>query len=103
VLVGILLGLSLLSWVEVVLHLLQFLGSLLELTDGLFRFLLILRGLYISSSLSRNLTAILWTIHIILFWLHSIILFILFSVISLIGNSFLVEIVLDVNPLIVTY
>ena len=103
VLVGVLLGLSLLSRVQVVLHLLEFLSSFLELTDRLFSLLLNLWDIEISSSLSRHLTAFLWTILIIRLWLNSIILFILLSMVSLIGNSFLVEIVLDVNPLVVAY
>lgn len=102
-LVGVLLGLSLLSRVQVVLHLLEFLSSFLELTDRLFSLLLNLWDIEISSSLSRHLTAFLWTILIIRLWLNSIILFILLSMVSLIGNSFLVEIVLDVNPLVVAY
>ena len=102
-LVGVLLGLSLLSRIQVVLHLLEFLSSFLELTDRLFSLLLNLWDIEISSSLSRNLTAFLWTILIIRLWLNSIILFILLSMVSLIGNSFLVEIVLNVNPLVVAY
>ena len=102
-LVGVLLGLSLLSRIQVVLHLLEFLSSFLELTDRLFSLLLNLWDIEISSSLSRHLTAFLWTILIIRLWLNSIILFILLSMVSLIGNSFLVEIVLDVNPLVVAY
>ena len=103
VLVGVLLRLSLLSWIQVILHLLEFLSSFLELTDGLLSLWLILYDVDISSSLSRNLTSFLWTILLIWLWLYSIILFILLPMVSLIRNSLLVKIVLDVNPLVVAY